>query len=107
MNKIFLTLIFLTGIIGWGYSQSKETIDISKLPDIRSNSRDIAPVRKTNFHKQAVNRNKKAIVNNKRQELRKKRAAFQKQKMIQNRKRMMNQKKMMQKANMQRKKLRR
>jgi hypothetical protein len=97
-------LIFGVSLIMMGVAKSQvdKPFDISKLPELRSNSRDITPVRKTNLHKRSDIRKNKAIVNTKRQELRKKRAMFQKQRMMQNRQRMLQRQKVMQQRQSQR-----
>ena len=79
--------------------QAQEVADPNtgnKLMAIRSNSRDIAPVRKTNLHEQHMHRKSFAIDKSKRNQLRKKRAIMQKKRMLMKKKHMMQQKRMMQ-----------
>lgn len=74
-----------------------EKMDKIKSIELRSNSRDITPVRKTNLHKPLDIRKNNAINNAKRQELRQKRAMYRQKKLMQNRKRMQQMQQMMRK----------
>ena len=83
---LFGCLIFLSGL---SFGQlNKEKLNKIKTIELRSNSRDITPVRKTNLHTPIDVRKNNAIANSKRQELRQKRAMYQKKRLMQNRKRM-------------------
>lgn len=97
---LIIGIILLSAGISIGQN---EKLDKIKAIELRSNSRDITPVRKTNMHNAVDVRQNKAITNTKRQEMRQKRAMYQKKRMMQNRKRTMQMQKMMRnKATMQR-----
>jgi hypothetical protein len=88
MNRLILIVGCLVLLSGLSFGQSnKDKLEKIKTIELRSNSRDITPVRKTNLHKPIDIRKNKAITNAKRQELRQKRAMYQQKRMIQNRKR--------------------
>lgn len=90
MMRIILVTGFIVFLTSFAFGQAnKEKLDKIKAIELRSNSRDITPVRKTNLHRTVDIRKQKAINNAKRMELRKKRQQFQRQKLLQNRKRMM------------------
>lgn len=90
MKRLFLIFGGLILISSISFAQTNtDKLKKIKSIELRSNSRDISPVRKTNLHKNVNVRQYKALTNAKRLELRQKRAQFQRQKLMQNRKRMM------------------
>ncbi len=98
MKKLLLILIGLFWVfILYAQPEKNEIALNNKLLEIRSNSRDITPIRRTNFHKPIDCRRNMAIRNNQRSELRNNRALQMKKRQMQNKKRQLqNKKRMMQ-----------
>lgn len=97
MRKIILILSALIFSFLFSRGQSSTTIKKDKLLSIRSNSRDITPVRRTNLHARPAYRKLHAIGSEKRGQLRKKQAIMIKNRALQNKNRIMQQKQMMKK----------
>jgi len=83
-------------VIAFSQTENRGKIDLSKLPELRSNSRDITPVRRSNLHKPATIQQNSSMDNSKRAEFRKKRSQFKSNKMMMNKQRLMQMRKQMQ-----------
>lgn len=98
MMKIGFIIVFsFLSLAVFSQTGGPDKIDLSKLPDIRSNSRDIVPVRRSNIHQSAdFVKQKRTVDNSKRAEYRMKRAQFKNKKMMMNKQRLLKMQRMMQ-----------
>ena len=93
----FIIIFSFLSLAAFSQTGGPGKIDLSKLPDIRSNSRDIVPVRRSNIHQSTgFVKQKRTMDNSKRAEYRVKRAQFKNKKMMMNKQRLLKMQRMMQ-----------